>query len=495
MTVDQLLPGLFRVTGPSNVYLIKEGSHAVVVDYGSGQWHEVLPELGIDKVDHVFVTHPHRHAVQGLERKTRHPSVLHAPIGSRAWLSRGGLARIAKKGRLKQGCPDNYDVPSAPVGPTRYDMAGFTDLAWRGRRIRFILTPGHTPVACSVLMDVDGKQVVFCGDAVHAGATVHEPYHLEWDHWTGTGALAAWEGIERLAGLKVDLLCPSHGPAIDHRPRSVLRELAKKLMAFYRAKGQVSPGEPDRWLTMEPVAEDVQQLGEHLVQFGGNGWLLASRSGEALVVDPYRPDLPAMERAVKLLGVKPTAMIVSHYHYDHCDGIPVLQKKYGARAVLHPAVAEALEAPQKHPGPWLPDKPIHADQLLPARGTWQWNEYTFKVCHWPGQTWWHAGYQATVDGRAVFFGGDSFQPTSRWNGTGGFCALNGSRFEQGFAESCRTILDWSPDVVACGHGTAYRFSPSKFRKIVRWSEKADHAVRALCPTGDLEQDYYVVLKD
>ena len=37
----------------------------------------------------------------------------------------------------------------------------------------------------------NGKALAFCGDAVHAGGTIYQPYHLEWAHWTAEGSLEA----------------------------------------------------------------------------------------------------------------------------------------------------------------------------------------------------------------------------------------------------------------------------------------------------------------
>jgi len=128
--------------------------------------------------------------------------------------------------------------------------------------------------------------------------------------------------------------------------------------------------------------------------------------------------------------------------------------------------------------------------LLPENGTWTWNEYVFRVAHWPGQTWWQAAYLTTVDRQKVLFGGDSFQPVSRWNGTGGFCANNNSRFREGFIPSARLMLAWQPDILANGHRSVFRFTESRFRQIIDWAYFAERAVLALCPNGDLETDYY-----
>jgi hypothetical protein len=97
---------------------------------------------------------------------------------------------------------------------------------------------------------------------------------------------------------------------------------------------------------------------------------------------------------------------------------------------------------------------------------------------------------AEIDSRRVLFGGDNFCPNTRWNGTGGFCAYNRSRFREGYIPSARLALSWSPDIIASGHGTYYAFRPTRFQKIVEWAQSAARAVAALCPTGDLETDYY-----
>ncbi|MEN6302401.1 MAG: MBL fold metallo-hydrolase [Armatimonadia bacterium] len=484
----ELLPGLWLFKGACNVYLVCDGDHAIAIDFGGGEWLSALPELSLRHVDHVFITHAHREQCEGLAEWDRGDCLIHAPAGEERFLAPERAAEFGPPPWYGMGCPPNYEPPKRVPG-VRYDMAGNGHLFWRGRRIRFMHTPGHGANACTVIVDHKGKQVVFCGDAAHEGATLWQPFHLETDHWTGTGALAAWEGVERLRNISIGLLCPSHGPVIEKGACAMLGRLSRKLMSFYHAKGQISPGEKDRYLPVEATDSGARRLSPHLYQFGGNGYLLLSDTGEGLVVDPTRGDLPALERLLAEVKVRPTAMTVSHYHYDHCDGIPELREKYGAKAYLHPLIAEALE-----PGrclPWRLEMPIEGDELWPERGDWQWNEYAIKIAPWPGQTWWHCVWMTVVDGRKVLFAGDSFTPTSKWNGTGGFCAYNGSRFE-GFVESAKLAIEWNPHVIAAGHVNQYHHFAPKFGKIIRWAKRAEDAVRALCPSGDLEQDYYSV---
>jgi glyoxylase-like metal-dependent hydrolase (beta-lactamase superfamily II) len=485
LKIEELLPDLWRIDDTCAVYVVKDGDRAVAIDFGSGEWLPRLRSLGIEHLDHVLITHPHAEQCAGLLAKSEWPFALHVPAGPSDWPQPPWIAG---------GCPPNYEPPKGPLPGAVPDLAGNCHFFWQGRRIRFVDTPGHTAHAVSVVIDHAGKQIVFCGDAAHAGGTMHEPFNLEWDHWTGGGALAAWEGIRRLRGVSIDLLCPSHGPVIAERPAPMLEQLARKLLAFYEAKGQISPGEPDRYVPVEIMACGARKVSEHrLYQYGGNGYLLVSDSGEGLVVDPHLPEMPALEALLaELGGVRPSACVVSHYHYDHCDGIGYLREKYGAKAWLHPLIAAPWEDPAGSFMPWLLTEPIVADELWPERGAWRWNEYDFQIAPWHGQTWGHCVFMTSVNGRRVMFAGDSFTPSSKWNGTGGFCAYNNSRFGEGFAPAARLALEWKPEILAAGHNNTYYFAASKFRKIIKWAERAEAAVRALCPSGDLERDYYSV---
>jgi glyoxylase-like metal-dependent hydrolase (beta-lactamase superfamily II) len=213
LKIAELLPDLWRIDDTCAVYIVKDGNRAIAVDFGSGDWLPHLPSLGIAHLDHVLITHPHAGECAGLLAKRDWPFVLHVPAGPLEWPQppwTGG------------GCPANYEPPKGPLPGAVPDLAGNCHFFWQGRRIRFIDTPGHTAHAVSVVIDHADRQIVFCGDAAHAGATIHEPFNLEWDHWTGSGALAAWEGIRRLIGVRIDLLCPSHGPVVAERACEVL---------------------------------------------------------------------------------------------------------------------------------------------------------------------------------------------------------------------------------------------------------------------------------
>lgn len=492
VTHTQLMPGLHQFADSCNVYVICEGDQAIAIDFGSGAWLSHARKLGLPAITHVYLTHHHPDQCAGLAHHTPPGCVVHAPAGEEAFYSRAGLQALNARGGGGWFPRESYSTltHSLPADLVKHDMKGFGDHYWQNRRLRFIHTPGHGRHAVSILLDHAGRQLVFCGDAAHDGATIHQPYHLEWDHWTGQGAREASLGIQRLADLAVDLLLPSHGPVITEQPRKQLQALVKKLDAFAASKGSLCPGEKDRYITPSRFLDhDVKEIIPGLFWFHNGGYLLVSQTGEALITDPHG-DLKQLDALLaQLPPLRITAQLVTHYHSDHMSAVQDVRQRYGAKLILHPSVAHMLAQGGSHHVPFLIDHPVFPDETWPLQGQWSWNEFTFDIAHMPGQTWWHCGFMTTLNGQRVLFGGDTFQPASRWNGTGGYCSINGCRLIEGFAHTAQTILDWNPHLIVNGHGTWRYFSPSYFRKVIRWAHRTHDAVASLCPDGDFEKHY------
>jgi len=489
----KLMDDLFWFEDSCSVFVLKRGDKGLAIDFGTGAWLEQLPKLGIKKLDRVLLTHHHADQCVGLQGMPRRGFAVHAPWGDEPLLTPAGVRRFWKGGA---GNPPPLVLDKGIRG-VKFSILPRSDMHWGPVRIRFLLTPGHGQNAYSAVVNWGGKQIVFCGDAVHDGATIHRPYSLEWYHVRGDATLEAYKGVRRLSEIGIDLLCPSHGPMIDRRPVSVLRQLARKLLRWWELQGSNCVGHRDDYWPATPFCKDAAKLLPHLYYlhtFPFNTAVLMSDAGEALVVDPELIGMEAFRRLHKKLGKPPvTAAITSHCHMDHNDAMPLLQKRYGTRACLHPWIAEVVADTMKYdlPGRNGPAVDIQADELLPEDGTWQWNEYTFRVAPFPGQTWWHAAYMTAIDGVQVLFGGDSFQPVCQSGGNGGACSYFGSRYREGFIPSAQLVLDWVPDLLVNGHGAFFKFQPVQFRKIQKWALATEQAVRDLCPSGDLDTDYHI----
>lgn len=485
----KLLPDLFLFEDTCNVYVLKNGEDSVVVDFGSGVWMENLNKIGVRSIRHVFLTHAHRDQCYGLSRCQEWPFEVHASVDDLEFYRTEALGQFWKKFQLS-GCPKNYSAPRFPMPFVKGDMGESGEVVWEGIRICVIPTPGHTRGALTYLVVWGGKTVAFCGDLVYDGGRCHQPYHLEWDHWKADGAIASWYGLERLGACKVDTLCPSHGPAIWDRPVGCIREAQRRVMEFAKAKGSVCSGEKDRWIETKELLCGARQVLKDLYVFGGNSYLLVGDEGEGFLIDPTFPRVKGVEALMEEVGVRNiTTATATHFHCDHSDGLNWVRERFGTKVWLHPWVAKPIVNRNLYDLPWLPSESVAMDRQLPEKGWFEWNRYSFEIRPFPGQTWWHCAFNTKVSGQQVLFSGDNFQPPSRWNGTGGFCAYNGSRFEEGFSRSVDAVLRLSPDLICNGHGCIYRFNTGHYQKILRWSSMAERAIQGLCPSKDWLADY------
>jgi hydroxyacylglutathione hydrolase len=83
-------------------------------------------------------------------------------------------------------------------------------------------------------------------------------------------------------------------------------------------------------LTISPIAA-----------FTDNYFWLLERDGLAVVVDPG--DAGPVERALAARSLRLAAILVTHHHYDHVDGLPVLTARH--RVPVYGPAAEAARIP------------------------------------------------------------------------------------------------------------------------------------------------------
>ena len=62
---ERLTEHLYRFEDTCAVYVVRDGSSCVLIDFGSGKILDHLRELGISKVDWILHTHHHRDQCQG----------------------------------------------------------------------------------------------------------------------------------------------------------------------------------------------------------------------------------------------------------------------------------------------------------------------------------------------------------------------------------------------------------------------------------------------
>ena len=72
-------PDLFVWTDTCNVYVLRDGDAALLIDFGDGSVVDHLVDIGVKHVEWVLLTHHHREQCQGIERVDRARTRVAAP--------------------------------------------------------------------------------------------------------------------------------------------------------------------------------------------------------------------------------------------------------------------------------------------------------------------------------------------------------------------------------------------------------------------------------
>ena len=253
-------------------------------------------------------------------------------------------------------------------------------IAWGPATIRVLATPGHTDGSVSYLVEVDGRRVVFCGDAIYDEGRVWEIHSLQKGTQTTDyhGFLGARpelvESLGRIKDARPDVLVPSHGRVMTGPGRarstcvverldacydkyvaiSALRHYFPKMFTEYAGRKDHMPIRPGK-----PVPECLRHF--------GTTWVLVSKDGAALVMDCGSPAV--IEKLKELVAGGEIRAVeglwVTHYHDDHVDAIPAFQKAFDCPCITDAHVAEVIADPEglaaavhlAEPGPGGPPHP------------------------------------------------------------------------------------------------------------------------------------------
>jgi glyoxylase-like metal-dependent hydrolase (beta-lactamase superfamily II) len=114
------------------------------------------------------------------------------------------------------------------------------------------------------------------------------------------------------------------------------------------------------------------------------------------------------------------ALWVTHYHFDHTDGIPLFQQTFDCPCYTDKQLAAVLQEPRAWRLPCLAPEAIRVDHPLEDGHCWQWQEFKLTSFFYPGQTLYHAALLAERDDLRMLFVGDSHTMA----GNDDYCAQN-----------------------------------------------------------------------
>jgi len=197
------LPGLYKVAGQGGLvcdtFLVLTPA-PVLIDAGSRPgWEQLvsnLKQLGkqIADVRWVIATHGHWDHVDNMARIQReHPRVKFA-------IHAGDAQFVINNDRVFSCAEPLYNgAKSDPIRVDRLLLDGDTITVGR-IKFRILHTPGHTPGSITILAEIAGKKVGFCGDSVTGYFSM-----------TNRSSVIDWEqSMRKLMAEELDLLYAGH---------------------------------------------------------------------------------------------------------------------------------------------------------------------------------------------------------------------------------------------------------------------------------------------
>ncbi len=482
--IEQLSENLYLFRDTCNVYVIRRGDRATLIDFGAGDIVPLLPDLGISGIDRVLVTHHHRDQLQGLGEMGNHEFRVTAPKAE------AGLIENVEAFWKTAHIYLNYDLRShwnSLRHSIRVDekVAGGDAIDWKGIEFTVLETPGDTDHSVSYRATIDGRKVVFTGDLIAGKGKLHNWWDFHWRYYGFTdGINAAETSFDRVLEGKPAWLLPSHGDPI--REPEVAVEANRKVYAELREL--LPPNELHR--------KDFRTRGilPHLVYLGATSYAVISKSGKALLYDYGYLEPSRVETFKKEFGVREIDVVTySHYHDDHIIRTYELDRLNHPEIWIYDGMADIFEHPIRYRLPCLIPFPIHADRLLHDGEKVRWEEYELEFFHLPGQTEYHQGLFTVIDGKRVLFTGDNTwkkeDPGKVRNGP--IVPQNIYFLDGGFLTCARKMIEYAPDIVCPAHTAEYSPSRQDLEGFLGWAKQVREVMSHLIlqPDANFGMDY------
>ncbi|MBN2288179.1 MAG: MBL fold metallo-hydrolase, partial [Candidatus Glassbacteria bacterium] len=336
----------------------------------------------------------------------------------------------------------------------------------------------------SYLAEIDGRRVLFSGDLIAGAGKATTWFDLHWDYYGFTqGMDASDSSFARVRAEAPDLLLPSHGGPVGD-PDAAMQENSR---VYRTLREMLVPNELHR------QNHEVRQILPHLVFVGANCYAIISESGKAFLYDYGYVDRERVQELKDKFGVKKVdAVSFSHYHDDHnIRTYELLHEDAGIW--VYENMLDVFENPARYRLPCLLPFPIRADRVLRNGEKVQWEEYTLEFFHLPGQTEFHQGLAAVIDGRKVMFTGDNtwnkLYPDKIRNGP--VVPHNVYFLDGGFITCTQKMLDYLPDIVCPAHTEEYSPTAQDLEEFLGWSYRLREVMTGLIdqPDPNFGMDY------
>jgi len=484
---------LFLFEDTCNVYVIKTGVTAVLIDFGDGKVLQHLGTIGVEKVTDIFMTHHHRDQGQGLPIAVQE--------GIRIWvphIEQDLFHHINEHWQARE-ITNNYNMRQDRFSllhsiPAYGTLKDYSTHVIKGISLTIIPTPGHTTGSISVIAEVDGKKRAFTGDLIYAPGQVWSMAATQWSYNGGEGIALSILSLLDVKDRKPNQLLPSHGQLMD-APSEAIDLLIERLTALMKQRNQ----NPRLFKLRENPYEAITP---HLLMNNtsmSNAYVVLSESGKALFIDfgydfisgiaagsdraSRRPWLYTLSKLKEQYGVESIDVVIpTHYHDDHVAGMNLLRDVEGTEVWCPENFSDVLENPQKYDLPCLWYDPIKVDRKLPLKQNIKWEEFEFTIYEQSGHTLYAAAIEFVVDGKKILAIGDQYQGSS---GESNYVYHNRFRIWD-YIDSAELYKTINPDILISGHWEPVFVTEEFLQRIEEKGKELEQLHRDLLPLNQLD---------
>ena len=496
----QISTNLWLFEDTCNVYVVKSGARALLIDFGSGAILDHLPALGVTQVDGILHTHHHRDQCQGDKKAVARRIPIYVPAHEQhLFVDADNFWRNRRVFHLYYVRNDfNTLTDNVPGAAPLFDYSTFP---WRDGKLEFYIlpTPGHTLGSISLLATIDGKKTAFSGDLMYAPGKIQTLYDTQINYGGSEGVDLGVYSLERLREQKPALLCPSHGDPLPD-PDEGMSATARVLTEYF----QFQTGS-DTIESYRPYVISPHLVGHNLTT--SSFYAILSDSGKAMFIDygaASNTHFSTFERATavddrirfvehsidrlqKAYGMKSVDVAMpSHMHDDHMNGFPHLARRYGTKMWCYENMVDVFENPRGYNLGCILGEPFKVDRAFRHGEKFRWEEFEFEMTHSPGHTDYQMALFVTVDGRRVAFTGDAFfLPNPKNDGTLRHNLIFRNHVENdSHLKSIRNLIEHEPQMICPGHGKSYPVDRQTMLATEQKFRKQQQLFAQLLPEGE-----------
>ncbi len=474
-----------------NVYVIKRGEKAVLIDFGAGHVLDHLSDIGVREVTAILHTHHHRDQAQGDRLAVERGIPILVPQHERHLFDQVETFWTTRQLYDMYNVRNTYFTltSSVPVSGVLEDFAVYEK---GGVRLEVLPTAGHTVGSISLLGRIDGTVIAFTGDLLYSAGKVVSLHDMQYSYAAMDGVESAILALNLLEEKAPRVLCPSHGQVMTEAAAAFTRT-RDNLRTFFRLQtgDQLALDEVD----FIPVASRILSATNRCSAF----YAILSRDGKrALFIDYGAPTFslfqPAthrfepgervrfihhsLDRLMAQYGLqKVEAVIPSHYHDDHINGVPYLQRTMGTEVWAYQNMKEVLEKPGGELiGCVLPD-PVRVSRTFADHEKFSWEGIDFEIYYTPGHCDYHMSLFTRMDGKRIAFSGDNLWPPTFIPSL----IYRNHVHRTSHQVTARLYMEYRPNILCGGHGLYTNIAPEGYDLFMQNAEKLTRIFGELLP--------------